>query len=148
MLGKHARKPHFFNKRKRVLKSGKWYILGHLLPDENRIFKRIAYYFLLFKNERTEFQKVYSLRHKSEFPDKFKKYKALSIKPTGNRKRTLQTDNRKEYLSKDFRTSYEQERYCPRDVTLTPYVPQRTGWTRVAYSCRERPIDIDCEDYI
>lgn len=89
----------FLNKRKKVQKPRKMTYLDIYYPIKIKSPKE-SLYFLLFKNESTEFQTVYFLHHKSEFPDKFKKYEALAIKQTGNKERTSQTDNRKEYLSK------------------------------------------------
>ena len=71
---------------------------------------------------------VYFLKLKSEFFDKFVKYKALVEKQSRHRLQMLRTDNGGKYVNNNFTS------YCTTEGIqmkhIVPYTPQQNGVTK------------------
>ena len=61
-----------------------------------------AEYFVTFIDHKTCFVWVYVLKHKCQVFEKFLEWKAMVEKSTGQKLKTLRTDNGGEYTSTEF----------------------------------------------
>ena len=61
-------------------------------------------YFISFTDDKSRFSKIYMMKHKSEALMKFKEFKAEAERQTGQRIKTLRTDNGTEYTNITFQT--------------------------------------------
>jgi len=97
---------------------------GHRLPFQSSTVKRASHplelvhsdvcgkigtralgggeYFVTFVDDHTRYVWVYILKHKSEVFQKFKEWKALVEKSTGEKVKALHCDNGGEYSSSEF----------------------------------------------
>jgi hypothetical protein len=65
--------------------------------------KRGYEYFITFTDDRTHFDYVYLMRHKSDSFDKFKEFKVNVERQTGKLIKRLQSDRGGEYLLDKFK---------------------------------------------
>lgn len=82
-------------------------------------------YFLIFKDDCTNFRMVYFLKQKSEVSTKFKEFEQLVKRQTGNLIKILRSDNGKEYVNKDM-TDYLQKNGIVHELSA-PYAHEQNG---------------------
>lgn len=84
-----------------------------------------ARYFLTFMDDKTRYIFVYFLRHKSEVFEKFKEFKAMAERQTGEKLKILRSDNGTEFVNNIF-DEYLKANGILRQLTV-PYTPQQNG---------------------
>ena len=82
-------------------------------------------YFMTFIDDKTRFTWVYMLKRKSQAFDKFLEWKAMAEKSTGEKLKTLRSDNGGEYLSSDFQKYLLQEGIVHQRTV--PKTPEQNG---------------------
>ena len=92
MMGKQTRNPHRSVNRECKFKHGEK-IHSDVCGPVNIESPRGTTCFLIFKDEKTNFRKVYFLRHKSEVFERFKEFEALVQTQTGNKIKVFRSDN-------------------------------------------------------
>lgn len=80
-------------------------------------------YFVLFKDDFSDYRTVYFMHHKSEVFEKFKQYEALVSNQTGNKMKVLRSDKCLEYLSNEFKVFLENKGIVYE--LSTPYVHEQ-----------------------
>lgn len=88
-------------------------------------------YFLLFKDECSEFRTIYFLKEKTDVFTKFQEFEALVYRQTGNKIKVLRSDNGTEYLSNRFQNFLKEKGII--HEKSSPYIHQQNG-------CAEREI--------
>ncbi|MCP4490581.1 MAG: DDE-type integrase/transposase/recombinase, partial [Gammaproteobacteria bacterium] len=68
-----------------------------------------AQYFVTFIDDKSRYARVYFIRHKSEVFTKFKEFKCLAEKETGQKLKVLRTDNGGEYTSREMQEFLKNE---------------------------------------
>ena len=124
ILGKQSRQPHKTVNHDYDFKPGEK-IHTDVCGPINVEPPRGSRYFLLFKDECTNFRKVYFLRHKSEVFERFKDFEKFVNTQTGNRIKILRSDNGREYTSEEFRKHTENLGII-HDFS-SPYIHQQNG---------------------
>ena len=84
-----------------------------------------AEYFVTFIDDKTRFVWVYVLKHKSQVFEKFLEWKAMVEKSTGQKLKTLRTDNGGEYTSTEFE-GYLRSEEIRHELTI-PKTPEQNG---------------------
>jgi transposase InsO family protein len=84
-----------------------------------------ARYFVTFIDDYSRFIVVYLMKSKSEVMQHFMAYQAWSQNVTGNRIKTLRSDNGGEYLSKEFDS--QLTKFGIARQTSPPYTPEHNG---------------------
>ena len=79
-------------------------------------------YFVTFIDDYSRCCSIYFLKYKSEVLEKFKEFAAITTNQSGQRIRTLRTDNGGEYVSEEF-TTYLKLKGIHHQLTL-PHSPQ------------------------
>ena len=82
-------------------------------------------YFVTFIDDYSRCCSIYFLKYKSEVLEKFKEFAAITTNQSGQRIRTLRTDNGGEYVSEEF-TTYLKLKGIHHQLTL-PHSPQQNG---------------------
>lgn len=82
-----------------------------------------AKYFLLFKDEATDFRFIYFLRNKSDVYDYFREFDALVTNQRGKSMKVLRVDRGTEFLNENLRT-YLRRKGIILEVSA-PYTPQQ-----------------------
>lgn len=82
-------------------------------------------YFLLFKDDCSKYRKVYFLKNKSEVPEFFRKYRTSLETETGEKLRTLRTDNGLEFIN--WKLKEETDRLGIRHERTVAYTPEQNG---------------------
>ena len=82
-------------------------------------------YFLLVKDDYSHFRKVFFLKNKSEVKDCFVKFLKFAYCATGNKIKTLRTDNGTEFVNHDMKRLLEKKGIVHQ--TTIPYSPQQNG---------------------
>jgi Integrase core domain. len=100
-LGKQSRKPHYTSSSVRVSKPGE-IIHSDVCGPMNIESPSGSRYFILFKDDFSKYRTVYFMRHKSEALSKFKEFCAMVENQTGNKVKSLRTDNGREYVNEGF----------------------------------------------
>lgn len=93
-------------------------------PMETRSIGQ-ARYFVLFVDDASRMAFVYFLKEKNQVFQKFKEYKSLVENQTGNRIKTLRTDNGGEFCSQQMETYLRTEGIVHQ--TSNPYTPEQNG---------------------
>lgn len=84
-----------------------------------------ARYFITFVDDYSRKMFVYFLKHKSEAPEVFTKFKALVENETGCKIKILRTDNGREYVNRKFKQILNDSGI--KHQTTVPYNPQQNG---------------------
>lgn len=124
ILGKQTRKPHKTTLREKDYKPGEM-IHTDVCGPVNITSPKGSKYFILFKDECTDFRKVSFLRHKSEAFEEFKKFEATAFRQTGNKIKVLRLDNGTEYLCHQFIKFLENEGII--HELSAPYIHEQKG---------------------
>lgn len=82
-------------------------------------------YFVTFIDDYSRCCSIYFLKYKSEVLEKFKEFAAITTNQSGQRIRTLRTDNGGEYVSEEF-TTYLKLKGIHHQLT-SPHSPQQNG---------------------
>ena len=82
-------------------------------------------YYVSFIDDKTRFTVVYLMSHKGQVLEKFKEYKARMENESGQRIKTLRSDNGGEYISGAFKRFLQD--HGIRQETTVPYTPQQNG---------------------
>lgn len=82
-------------------------------------------YFITFTDDRTRWTEVRFLKNKSQALEEFKAYKALVEKQHGMKIKSIQSDNGREFINKEF-DSFLKSEGIKRRLT-TPYTPEQNG---------------------
>lgn len=123
-LGKQSRKPHYTSSSVRVSKPGE-IIHSDVCGPMNIESPSGSRYFILFKDDFSKYRTVYFMRHKSEALSKFKEFCAMVENQTGNKVKSLRTDNGREYVNEGF-TVFLRSKGVIHECTA-PYTPQQNG---------------------
>jgi Reverse transcriptase (RNA-dependent DNA polymerase)/gag-polypeptide of LTR copia-type/Integrase core domain/GAG-pre-integrase domain/Domain of unknown function (DUF4219) len=84
-----------------------------------------ARYFVTFIDDFTRCCRVYFLKHKSEVLDKFKEYESEVTNKSGQKIKTIRTDNGGEYTSREFE-NFLKLKGIRHELTV-PYSPAQNG---------------------
>lgn len=84
-----------------------------------------AKYYVLFKDDATNFRVVYFIRHKSDVYERFKEFERLVNNKFGRTMKTLRTDNGTEYRNEKM-NEYMKKRGITLETTA-PYTPEQNG---------------------
>lgn len=82
-------------------------------------------YFLLFKDDYSKYRKVYFLKNKSEVLEFFRKYRTSLETETGEKLRTLRTDNGLEFIN--WKLKEKTDRLGIRHERTVAYTPEQNG---------------------
>ena len=82
-------------------------------------------YFVTFIDDYSRCCAVYFLRNKSEVPEKFKEFEAITTNECGQKIGTLRTDNGGEYLSREFK-AYLRSKGIRHELTVA-HSPEQNG---------------------
>jgi hypothetical protein len=122
-LGKETRKPFPPSQRAKTVPGEKIHAdLSGKMPTKSL---GGSLYFLLLKDDSTGFRKVYFLKRKDETPDCIKEFIPFMEKQTGNKVKTLKTDNGTEFVNVVL-SSYLLEAGIVHETTA-PYCPESNG---------------------
>lgn len=90
-----------------------------------------ARYFATFIDDKTRYVTVYMLKSKDQVFEKFKEFKALAEKQTGQKIKAIRSDNGREYLSGAFE-NFLVSQGIKRQLTV-PHTPQQNGVAELAH---------------
>ena len=122
IFGKHAQTPH-----KKVLssKSSQLDLVHSDVCEMPQLSLGGKKYFVSFIDDATRKVWVYPIRLKSDVLDTFRKFLAFVENHTGNKLRSLRSDNGGEYVSKAFQ-DFCDAKGIKRELT-TPFNPSQNG---------------------
>ena len=99
----------------------------------------VGHYFLTFIDDNTQYVWVHILKNKSEVFEKFVEWKVLVENSTGQKLKTVRTDNGGEYTSAEFTVYLKKEGVC-HEFTV-PKTPQQNG---VAEQMNRTLVEVVC----
>lgn len=82
-------------------------------------------YFLLIKDDFSNYRVIYFLKHKSETALKIKQFVNWAERQTGNKVKVIRTDNGGEFMNKEIQ-EFVQEKGIKHQTTI-PFTPQQNG---------------------
>jgi transposase InsO family protein len=119
-MGKHQRRPHPKRAAPRDTKPGEMLHMDVCGPMEENLYGG-ARYFASFIDDASRYAEVRLFKRKTEVTEACKDVFELIKTQTGRKLKTIQTDNRREYLNKEMEACVKAKRI--RHIPTAPYNP-------------------------